>query len=603
MPRDRFIQRFIDRLSRPPGASNYLWAVGLAGVAALCRVVLRQAWPGVACSDLVLVSVALTGALWGTRPAILALGIGFLTELPAMAQSWLANGSPVGLAVQVLSCAAVLGLIALLRRAAGGAAAAEARLAEVFRQIPASAAIIEAPDGSRLMRSDQSDQVIGDPTVPMDHWRELDTYGGVHPDGRKFAAEEYPIVRALRTGEVVSGERFPYRRPDGVLVDLEVHAGPVRDGAGRVVAAVGMAFDVTDRVRAERDLQDSELRCRAAAERLRVAIDAGALGLWECDLQGRHFRLDARTAAMLGLPCSSLDLTRAELALLVDPAGLAGDTGPGAASTDPGGREVRVATRQGDLRWLVTRGIALPDEDKIIGVAVDVTERHRREAALEDALRARDVLMHEADHRIKNSLQLVASLLRLQLSRVPDQDARDALADAIGRVDAVANAHLALQRSADLKTVELDSMLQDLCRYVGTLNPAVSVRCKANSGLALDAEQAIPLGLIASELLTNALRHAYAPEQPGEVLLLTRLGPAALDLVIRDGGVGLPPAPVRSGLGSTVIATLARQIGAALTASSRPGEGTEIILHLPLLADEAADAWNVASTQPAFSAE
>jgi two-component sensor histidine kinase/PAS domain-containing protein len=518
-------------------------------------------------------AVAVAGAGWG-------MGAALLTLLAA-------------------ACAALLWTNHRLRGTASRCAAAEARLIEVFRQIPASAAIIEAPNGRRMMRSLQSDRVIGDPETVMEDWRDLSTYGGLHPDGRPFAPDEYPIVRALRTGEVVGGERFLYRRPDGAVVDLEVHAGPVRDPAGRIVAAVGMAFDVSERVRAERELLESEARCRAVSERLRAAIDAGALGLWEYETTTGQFHVDARMAAMLGLPAEPREMPCEALQLFIEPSDRPQASARFQAAGGEGGLyadEIRILAAGGEPRWLLTRGIDMADLGKVVGVVTDVTERRQREEALKAALDARDVLMREADHRIKNSLQMVGGLLRLQMSRVADRDAKDALAEAIGRVNAVANAHLALQRSPDLKSVGIDAMLGDLCSRAGALNPSVSVAAAARCGLTLDAERAIPLGLIVSEVLTNALRHAYAPGEPGEVSLVARQEAGALVVTISDGGVGMPAASTRAGLGSTVIAALARQIGATLISASEPGLGTAVTLRL----DQSATTLDLSAREAAL---
>src|SRR6185312_10131951 len=110
----------------------------------------------------------------------------------------------------------------------------------------------------------------------------------------------------------------------------------------------------------------------------------------------------------------------------------------------------------------------------LLGVAI---ERRRREAELEQSLQARELLLREADHRIKNSLQLVVSLLSMQRSRLPDNETAAAIDDAIGRVRAVAEAHRALHQSRDLRTVSFDQMLRDLCRHIGELSPTTAIAC------------------------------------------------------------------------------------------------------------------------------
>jgi PAS domain S-box-containing protein len=584
-----------DRLSGKPRPLDYVCALAVIAVAVLCRAALQLVAPGVAYFVFLLPAVVVAGVFWGTAPALLAAACGGIAIAGLFFGSSLAawpplNSTQLDTLMFLPACAAAVVATGALRRAVGKAAAAEARLAEVFRQIPGAAAILEAPDGRLLLRSSQSDAVLGQPERELATSDGLASYGGVHPDGRVFAPQDYPIVRALESGAVIRGERLLYRRPGGRLVHLEIHAGPVRDGRGEIVAAVGMAFDVSDRVEAGRRLEESEALHRDDAERLRAAVDAGGLGLWELDFATQRIRIDARLAAMLGLPGEPQEIAREAMARLVDPqdqeragAVLAGAVASGAPYAD----ELRIRTADGRQCWFVARGVHLPEARKIVGAFRDVTERRQREDALRAALEARDVLMHEADHRIKNSLQLVAALLRLQLGRVADPEARGGLEAAIARVDAVAQAHLALQSSQDLRSVPLDRMLGDLCGRVQQLNPAVTLRCHAEADLWLDAEQAIPLGLIASELLTNALRHAFAPGCAGTASLTASAAGGRLAMTIADDGAGLPATKPRAGLGSSVVAALARQIGAAVAISSAPGAGTTVTVTLPCRAADA----------------
>jgi two-component sensor histidine kinase len=214
----------------------------------------------------------------------------------------------------------------------------------------------------------------------------------------------------------------------------------------------------------------------------------------------------------------------------------------------------------------------------LLGVAI---ERHRHEARLREALESRDLLFREADHRIKNSLQLVASLLTLQRSRLADPDAVAALDGAIARVQAVAQAHRALQQSPDLRTLSFGQMLSDLCRYVGRLSPAVAVECTCEDDLQLDAERAIPLGLAVNELLANTVRHAYPAGRSGVVRVAATLGDRELTITITDQGVGMPPGYERTGsLGSIIVRSLAKQIGAELSVRSELGSGTSVTMRV-----------------------
>jgi two-component sensor histidine kinase/PAS domain-containing protein len=531
--------------------------------------------------------------------AILALSThGFRTMGPPF------GTMQVSATLYVPACAVLIWANRAQRHAAEASAMAEALLGEVFRQIPGAVSILEAPAGRLVLSSTHSDAVLGRPPGKFTSYRDLEPYGGLHGDGRPYRAEEYPISRALISGEIVQGEKLRYRRPDGVVVDLEVHAGPVRGQQGQIIAAVGMAFDVTERAAAERALQESELRYRAVAERMRVAVDAGALGLWEFDLTTQRYWVDARCAAMLGLPQVARELTRSEMQAVMEPNDqprISRVIEEAIARGDIYADEVTVGGRGRPVRWLVTGARVLRDVGKLVGVVSDVTERRQREDALREALNARDLLMREADHRIKNSLQMVVSMLRLQLTRMSDADTRNALVAAIARVDAVADAHLALQRSENLRTIDIDQMLLDMSERMGSLNPALTVRCVADAGLHLDAEQAIPLGLIVSELLTNALRHAYPPDTPGTVTLSATADATWMELQISDDGVGLPVSAIRSGLGTTVVNALARQIGATVARETAPGAGTTVRLRLRLAHSTSADGAAQPLTSPALT--
>jgi two-component sensor histidine kinase len=169
----------------------------------------------------------------------------------------------------------------------------------------------------------------------------------------------------------------------------------------------------------------------------------------------------------------------------------------------------------------------------------------------------------------------------MQRRRLSSPDASAALDSAAARVEAIAQSRLALQKSQDLKTIDLGNALRELCAQLGPLNPDVPIDCKLAGDLALNAERAIPLVLIVSELLTNAMRHAY-PNGRGSVTVDVRILGQTVTVTISDTGIGYVSDEVGSGMGSTVIQTLSRQISAEVTTRSAPGAGTQTELTLLL---------------------
>jgi two-component sensor histidine kinase len=218
----------------------------------------------------------------------------------------------------------------------------------------------------------------------------------------------------------------------------------------------------------------------------------------------------------------------------------------------------------------------------LLGVAI---ERGRRENELRDALDMQKVLRQEADHRIKNSLQLVVSLLTLQQSRVTAPEAAEALVGAIARVRAIAEAHRALQQSTDQSAVSLGGMLQHLCEQITQLDPLIEVRCRADEDIKLDTDRAIPLALIVTELLTNASRHAYPEDHSGMVEAEARIIDDTLQITVTDRGVGIGARGTEpeGTLGTSIVHALARQVGAEINVSSGAGQGTTVQVRLPTI--------------------
>jgi len=138
-----------------------------------------------------------------------------------------------------------------LQRAQAASRDSGERLHAVLLQIPAAMFILEAPDGRMTFKSKLLDEVLGHPALDLSE-AEANLRGwAVHKDGTPYTLSEYPSRRALFNGETVRAESMGYRRGDGRLIDLEMHAGPVRNEAGEIVAAVAVAMDVTERRLAE----------------------------------------------------------------------------------------------------------------------------------------------------------------------------------------------------------------------------------------------------------------------------------------------------------------------------------------------------------------
>ena len=255
---------------------------------------------------------------------------------------------------------------------------------------------------------------------------------------------------------------------------------------------------------------------------------------------------------------------------------------------------LRLPPDEGEPRVWDVEATPLRSGGAVAGLLVqlrDVSAQRRAEAALQEALAAQQATAREAEHRIKNSLQLVASLLRLQSAHMAEPVGRSAVEAATARVLAVAEAHRALQRSPDLRKVRVSDLLDELAAGVAVQHPGTDLRTEAAEALTLDAERAIPLALVLAELVEDAVRRAAGLPAPSEPMRLSARrdggGAVLFELVDRGG----PPAAQENGapdLSGKVVRALVRQIGAALETERLPDGRFRAALALPVHAAEPA---------------
>jgi two-component sensor histidine kinase len=200
----------------------------------------------------------------------------------------------------------------------------------------------------------------------------------------------------------------------------------------------------------------------------------------------------------------------------------------------------------------------------IVGMAI---ERQRQERNLAAALEHQQVLVKEINHRVKNSLQLVASMLNLRASAHDDPTIRQVLGDASARVGAISRAHDRLYRSTDIGRIELAAYLAEVCRDLTELMPNCTVDFEATGPAHMATDRAIRVALLVTELVTNAAKHAYGNEGGRISVKLALLDLQTATVAVTDEGVGLPEAfragEVR-GLGMRLINALVEQMDGTL---------------------------------------
>jgi two-component sensor histidine kinase len=214
----------------------------------------------------------------------------------------------------------------------------------------------------------------------------------------------------------------------------------------------------------------------------------------------------------------------------------------------------------------------------VLSVA-DVTDARVAAKRHQDLLREKEVLLQELQHRIANSLQIIASVLMQGARRVRSRQARGHLRDAHHRVISIATLQRQLAASPR-EEVELRAYFTELCASI-----AASM-IDADARIALDvtvdrsvskADGSVSLGLIVTELVINALKHAFPRRRKGRILVDYRSEGDGWTLSVRDTGVGMPAVPRKPGLGTGIIEALAGRLGAVVTiAAANPGTRVSI---------------------------
>jgi PAS domain S-box-containing protein len=216
----------------------------------------------------------------------------------------------------------------------------------------------------------------------------------------------------------------------------------------------------------------------------------------------------------------------------------------------------------------------------------DATERRKAERALQHLLEQKEVLLAEMSHRVANSLQIIASILLMKARTVQSAETRVHLQDAHRRVMSVASVREHLQGTGKGERIAVRGYLSKLCETLAASMIAnerpISLAVVASEGTA-NSKDAVSLGLIVTELVINALKHAF-PDQvrPGHVVVGYEVDGTNWKLSISDDGVGLPdraPATKTAGLGTSLVKALAQQLDAQVGVISTASGTTVSVTH------------------------
>jgi PAS domain S-box-containing protein len=379
--------------------------------------------------------------------------------------------------------------------------------------------------------------------------------------------EEPGILARIHRGERVHHYETIRRRKDGSPVAISLTVSPVRDGSGRIIGASKIARDITERKEAQQKLQENE----RYLQELLAAIPAA---IYTTDADGKITYFNQAAVDLAGrTPTLGSDQWCVSWKLYnPDGTPLPHDQCPMAVALKQG-RPIRnaeaVAERPDGTRIpFIPFPTPLRDgSGNVVGainMLVDISERRQAETQ-------QRLLLNELNHRVKNNMQILQSLLLTSSKRTESDEARRVLDDASRRVTAMAAAQHVLYGTTSASHFSANDFLLAVCQSVEqTLPPGVKIVCHAASGV-LSNEMAMPLALILNELLTNAVKHAGKGRTAETVRVGLTQSDHEFELYVEDDGDGFDIDSARRGSsGLQLVLGLARQLGGTFEVVRRP---------------------------------
>lgn len=375
---------------------------------------------------------------------------------------------------------------------------------------------------------------------------------------------------------------------------------PVTDLGKKVIRWVGVHTEISEQLEAE-----AKLRAVHEAEKQRISFRDAILsqlseGLIITDENGRIMFVNQAANELHGV--RKLDVSPDEYAESYSLFTEAGEPHP--AMTLPLSRAVANEETVIGARWRIRRpdgkevlalGNAQPvyatDGQKLGAVLTihDDTARYAAELALAEALKIKEALLFEVNHRVKNSLQIVKSLLTLQAQRSKSQELKEKFKEACARVDVVASLHQHLYEHGSHNTVNLGNYIREFVQEsvrAFSEGDEINIRFVDTTDVDIEMDRAVSIALIIGEFLTNAIKYAFAGHSQNEIMISIALVERNVHLLISDNGIGLPEGfklTSSPGFGMKIVTSLLQQLSGSISVSEQE-KGAGFVIVFPISA-------------------
>ncbi len=398
-------------------------------------------------------------------------------------------------------------------------------------------------------------------------------------DAEFFSADSIPEImksdrRVIEQGETVTREEMNLASPEGNerrtywTVKL-----PLRDSEGTIYALCGISTDITKLKHAEEALRESE-------DRWQFALEGAGDGLWDWNARTDRVYFSHQWKAMVGYDDDEIGDALSEWDSRIHPDDR--DRVYAELNNHLEGvipvytTEYRMKCKNGEYKWVLDRGkvISRTPEGKplrVIGTHTDITILKAIQEALGKAVSEKEALLRELQHRMKNSLTLINSIINLEIDRLKDNEMAGVLDNIKGRLESLASLYELLFQSDTFKEVDLGDYLKSIVRLLsGSYGAAPSdLRIEEDiEPMRVNAKSAAAWGLIANELLTNSFKYAFPKGGTGTIRINLKKLKNEIILTVADDGAGMPPdfdINNPRGLGLLLVKTLSLQLKGSLT--------------------------------------
>ena len=360
----------------------------------------------------------------------------------------------------------------------------------------------------------------------------------IAPEDHDRAAKN--LKRTLEEGSI-RGVEYMMMRKDGTQFIGELNASLIKDVKGEPKAFIAITRDITERKKAERELSESEKKFRSVVENANDAIYIITPGGFQY--------VNSAFERLTGYSSKEVCEKTFDFYGIIHPDDVKmikdREDARKKGREVPSRYEFRILAKDGTVKTVepATVHIGKKGEAKVMGILRDVTDRKHAEERIRASLREKDVLIREIHHRVKNNMQIISSLLRLQARSLNKPKMAEMFKESQNRIRTMALIHEKLYQTEDLSSVNFGQYIRSLMVHLFhtyKINPNI-IRMKTDvADVSLDINRAIPCGLIINELVSNSLKHAFPDKRKGEICIKLSVYRKKIRLIVGDNGVGLP---------------------------------------------------------------